>query len=308
LRGLVSRAFGTSLLTRLEPSIRATSEELTTGILERRTVDFVKDFALPLPASVIGALLGLESSLHSHFKKWSDDIAALSASRPEDTELLASVRRSVDEMERYLQEVLERRRREPGDDMISDLLRAQVDGESLTNTELMGFFFILLIAGLETTLNLLSSSAWVLASNPELLARLRADRSLIPQFIEEVLRYEPPIQASVRLCTEDVVVGGVPLLKGSLVYVLLGSALRDEARFPDAERFDMDRNGTENLAFGHGIHFCLGAQLARLEARVALEVLLARVGGLSLRSEQLEWMPSVTVRGLKSLPVEVHPA
>jgi cytochrome P450 len=308
LRALVSRAFGPGLLTRLEPGIRATCEQLTTQVLERRAVEFVEDFALPLPASVIGGLMGLESSLHSRFRKWAIDIAALSASRPEDTELLASVRGSVEEMERYFQEVLERRRREPGDDMVSDLLRARVDGESLTGTELMGFLFFLLLAGLETTINLLSSSMWMLAREPELLARLRADRSLIPRFIEEVLRYEPPIQASLRLCTGETVVGGVPLSKGSLVFVLLGSALRDETQFAQADRFDMDRVGTENLAFGHGIHFCLGAQLARLEARVALEVLLERVGGLSLRSERLEWLPSVTVRGLRALPLEVHPA
>ncbi|MFE8600864.1 cytochrome P450 [Archangium violaceum] len=308
LRTLVGRAFGPGLLTRLEPSIQATCEELTTRVLERRAVDFVDEFATPLPATVIGNLMGLDPSLYSRFRKWATDIASLSASRPEDTELLASVRGSVEEMERYFHEVLERRRREPGDDMVSDLLRARVDGESLTSTELMGFLFFLLLAGLETTINLLSSSTWMLARKPELLARLRADRSLIPRFIEEVLRYEPPIQASLRLCTEDVVVGGVSLPRGSLVYVLLGSALRDETQFAEADRFDLDRKGTENLAFGHGIHFCLGAQLARLEARIALEVLLARVGGLSLRSEQLEWVPSVTVRGLRALPIEVHPA
>jgi len=308
LRALVGRAFGPALLTRLEPSILAVCEERTTRILERREVDFVEDFAAPLSANVIGNLMGLDPSLHSRFRKWAMDIASLSVSRPEDTELLASARASVEEMERYFQEVLERRRREPGEDMVSDLLRARVDGESLTNAELMGFLFFLLLAGLETTINLLSSSTWMLAREPELLARLRADRSLIPRFIEEVLRYEPPIQASLRLCTEEAVVGGVSLPKGSLLYVLLGSALRDETQFADADRFDLDRTGTENLAFGHGIHFCLGAQLARLEARVALEVLLARVGGLSLRASPLEWMPSVTVRGLKALPLEVHPA
>jgi cytochrome P450 len=270
-------------------------------------VNFVQDFALPLPASVIGALMGLDPSLNSRFKKWAEDIAALSASRPEDTALLASVRDTVAEMERYFGEVLEHRRREPGEDMVSDLLRARVDGEPLTAKELMGFLFFLLLAGLETTVNLLSSSASVLARDPALLGRLRADRSLIPRFIEEVLRYEPPIQATLRLSTEESTVGGVRLPKGSLVYVLLGSALRDESHFPGADRFDMDRTETENLAFGHGIHFCLGAQLARLEARIALEALLARVGGLSLRSEQLEWLPSVTVRGLKSLSLEVHP-
>ncbi|WP_224372872.1 cytochrome P450 [Hyalangium versicolor] len=306
LRTLVSRAFGSSLVSRLEPSIRATCETITSRILERREVDFVQDFALPLPASVIGGLMGLDPSLQSRFKKWAEDIVALSVSRPEDTELLASARTTVEEMERYFNEVMDHRRREPGEDMVSDLLRARVDGEPLTNRELMGFLFFLLLAGLETTGNLLSTSTWILSREPELLARLRADRSLIPRFLEEVLRYEPPVQATLRLCTEDTTVGGVPLPKGAMMYVLLASALRDENHFPDAERFDLDRTEPENLAFGHGIHFCLGAQLARVEARLALETMLTRIGRLSLRAEQVEWLPGVTVRGLKALPLEVR--
>jgi cytochrome P450 len=308
LRALISRAFGPSLLKRLEPSLRATCEALTTHVLERRQVDFVQDFALPLPAGVMGGLMGLDPSLHSRFKKWTENIAALSASRPEDTVLLASARSTVEEMERYFQEVLERRQRELGDDMVSDLIRARVDGEPLTAKEMMGFLFLLLLAGLETTLNLLSSSALMLARDPGLLARLRTEPSLIPRFIEEVMRYESPIQCTLRVSTEESTVGGVRLPKGSFVYVLLGSALRDESHFPEADRFDLDRKETENLAFGHGVHFCLGAQLTRLETRLALEALLARVGGLSLRTEQIEWQSAVTVRGLKSLPLEVHPA
>ncbi|WP_281255325.1 cytochrome P450 [Cystobacter ferrugineus] len=308
MRGLVNRAFGSSALSRLEPSIRATAEELTTRVLDRREVDFVADFALPLPASVIGALLGLDPALHSRFKQWSDDIVALSATQPGDTAMLEQCRRTVAEMEQYLSQVLEHRRQTPGDDMVSDLLRSRVDGEALTAKELMGFLFLLLVAGLETTVHLLGHSARILAEHPAVLKQLRGDRSLIPQFIEEVLRFEPPVQGTVRLCTQDVTLAGVSLPRGSPLLVLQGSALRDEHYCADADRFSLERKGPQNLAFGHGMHFCLGAALARVEARVALEALLARCGTVSLRPEPIEWNLAMTVRGMRNLPLEVLPS
>jgi cytochrome P450 len=308
LRALVAKAFGGSMLPRMEPDIRATCERLTTNLLASRPVDFVKEFSIPLPASVIGGMMGLDPALHSRFKQWSDNIIGVSTIKPSDTEAMERSRRTLSDMEQYFQEVLEQRRRQPGDDMVSDLLRARVDGESLTNAELMGFLFMLLVAGLETTANLLSNAARLLAESPETLAKLRADRSLIPGFIEEVMRCEAPVQMSMRLCVQDAEVAGVRLPKGSLVYVVLGSALRDEQRFPDAERFDMTRKSNDSLPFGHGIHFCLGAQLARLEARTALEVLLTRISGWTLRTERLEWVPSIVMRGLKTLPLELTAA
>ncbi|HEX8825468.1 MAG TPA: cytochrome P450 [Archangium sp.] len=308
LRALVSRAFTPATLARLEPGIRARAGELVTELLNRRSVDFVEDFAMPVPASVIGSLLGLDPSLHSRFKLWANDIIAIGGTRPDDTRQQEQCRRTVVEMETYLQEVLDNRRAALGDDMVSELIRARVDGESLTNEELMGFLFLLLLAGLETTTNLLSHSARMLAAHPDVMARLRADPSLIPRFIEEVLRYEPPSQATLRVCTRDVVLGGVNLPRGAPVLLLQASATHDERQFPDPERFNIDREGQQSLPFGHGIHFCLGAPLARLEARVALDVLLARVGRVELRTERVDWVPSLTIRGAKTLPVEVWPA
>jgi cytochrome P450 len=308
LRGLVNRAFGPTALARLEPRIRALAEELTTRLLQRRSVDFVEEFALPLPANVIGTLLGLDPSLHSRFKQWSDDIVAVSATQPGDTALLEQCRRTVAEMEEYLGEVLKRRRQAPGEDMVSDLIQARVEGEALTDKELLGFLFLLLVAGLETTVHLLGNSGRLLAEHPEVLAQLRADRSLIPQFIEEVLRFEPPVHGTVRLCTEDVTLGGVSLPRGSPVLLLSASALRDERYCADGERFRLDRKGPHNLDFGHGMHFCLGAPLARLEARAALEALVARCGAMSLRPEPIAWNFAVTVRGMRALPLDVLPA
>lgn len=308
LRGLVTRAFGPTAMARLEPRIRAMARELTTRLLDRKAVDFVEDFALPLPASVIGALLGLDPALHSRFKQWSDDIAAISASQPEDTALLAQCRRTIEEMEQYLGEVLASRRQSPTDDMVSDLLHARAEGEALTDKELMAFLFLLLVAGLETTVHLLGNSARLLAEHPDILARLRADRALIPQFIEEVLRFEPPVHATMRLCTEEVKLGGALLPRGSVLLVLLASALRDERYCPDGERFSLDRKGPNNMAFGHGMHFCLGAPLARLEVRVALEELLPRCAHLARRPDPVEWNQAMTVRGMRNLPLEARPA
>lgn len=308
LRGLVNRAFGPTALGKLEPRIRAVADELATRVLDCRQVDFVEDFALPLPASVMGVLMGLEPELYPRFKQWSDDLAAVSATQPGDTQLLAQCRRTVAEMEQYLSEGIARRRKTPSDDMVSDLLNSRIDGEALTDKELLGFLFLLLVAGLETTVHLLGHSARILSEHPDVLARLRADRALIPTFLEEVLRFEPPVHGTMRLCTEDTALAGVSLPRGSVLVLLLGSGMRDERFCADGDRFSLDRKGPHNMAFGHGMHFCLGAALARLEGRVALEALLARCSGLLPRSKSLEWNFSMTIRGVRALPLEVLPA
>ena len=304
LRGLVTRPFVSSGLAQLEPRLRATAEELTTRVLTRRTVDFVEDFALPMSASAIGSLLGLDPSLNSHFKQWSDDQVAISASQPGDTELLARCRSTVREMEQYMGGLITQRREAPTDDLVSDLVQARPEGGALTDKELMGFLFVLMIAGLDTAMHLLGHSARLLAERPDVLARLRADRSLIPPFVEEMLRFEPPAHGVMRLCMEEVTLGGVTVPQGSMLLLLLGSALRDERYCPDGEQFRLDRPGPYNMGFGHGMHFCLGAPLARLEARVALETFLSRCSSLTLRPEPLAWNFSLTVRGMRNLPLE----
>ena len=167
---------------------------------------------------------------------------------------------------------------------------------------------LLLVGGIETVVHLLGSSFVVLLDQPDLLARLRADRSLIPAFIEEVLRYEPPAQAAPRITTQEVEIGGVKLPKGAPVLAMLGSANRDEAYFPDGDRFDLERIGPKNLYFGHGVHFCLGAQLARMEGRLAMEALLDKVVRLERGPEPMTWHRTLVVRGPGSLPVVLHPA
>ncbi len=307
-RALISRAFTPTTIARLEPFLRATAERLVDELVARREVDFLQALALPLPAAAIGHLMGLDASLYARFKHWTDHLAAISAISATDLEQQQQVHHTVKEMEGYLKEVIEHRRRHPGDDLVSGLLEARLEGEALSEAELVGFLFLLLAAGLETTVNLLGNAALLLADRPELLERLRAEPGLLPSFIEEVLRYESPAQSSFRLTTAEAELGGVKLPPYSVLILLFGAACRDEQYVPDAESFVLGRKDPANLPFGHGIHFCLGAPLARLEARVALEALLARIQGLTRKPEAPRWLPSIQVRGLIRLPVQVVPA
>ena len=202
LRTLVSRAFGPAVLAQLEPRIRATAEALAQSLVEQGTAEFLSAFAVPLPASVIGHLLGLDVSLHARFKSWSDALVSVTSTPADDTHKQEQIRRTVTEMEGYLSTELERRRRTPGDDMMSNLIQVRVDGESLTDEELISFFFMLLVAGLETTANFLANSALWLTDHPEMFQRLRAEPGLIPAYIEEALRYESSTLGAFRMTTQ----------------------------------------------------------------------------------------------------------
>lgn len=307
LRALVSRAFTPAALARFEPRIRVAARGLVAHMMEQRKVDFVEAFARPIPTIVMGWLLGLDASLAQHFKRWTTDLMSVSGVRPEDTARKEQCRRTVEELEQYFKDMLADRRRSPGDDMASNLLDARVEGEVLTERELMGFLFMLFLAGLETTTHLISQSARVFAMHPELLPRLRENRALIPRFIEETLRYEPVAAATMRMCLQDTTVDGVEVPGRSLVLVSLASAARDEKYFPDGDRFILERVGPSHLTFGHGPHACLGLLLARMEARVAVEELVAQVDRVEVLTERIDWLPSLLARGPRTLPVELFP-
>jgi cytochrome P450 len=304
LRTLVNRAFTTASLSRLEPWVRRLAETLAARLPTGQTVDFMESFSRPLAASVIGELLGLDTSLIPRLRRWADDLTSTSSVGPGDTRRMEEIRATVREARGYVSEVLAHRRRAPGDDMVSDLLAARVDGEALTHEELVGFLLMLLIAGMETTIHLLNHSVLLLMEHPEVLARVRAEMSLVPRLVEEVLRYEPPVHGIMRVSRQETELSGVRVPAGSWVLVLLGSANRDEERFPEAERFDIDRQGAHHLPFGHGVHFCLGAPVARLEARVGLEAFLSRFSRMLPRGP-VTWNHSLSVRGPRALPVEL---
>jgi cytochrome P450 len=216
------------------------------------------------------------------------------------------IRCAADDVTDYIEEVAADRRTRPRDDLVSVLVQAE-GGEALTTDEVVSFVFLLLIAGNETTTNLIGNATHALLEHPEQLAEVAADPKLIPAMLEEALRYDAPIQMLPRLATRDLELGGAKLPKEAQILLLFGSANRDEARFPDPDRFDIHRDAQPHLAFGHGVHFCLGAALARLEARVAFETLFSRCRDLRLGTEAVIMLDSLLLRGPKSLPLAFAP-
>jgi cytochrome P450 len=301
LRQLVNRAFGGSAISGLQPRLLERAHQLTEELAARGEVDAVSQFTLPLPAFVIGELLGLDTSLHTHFKRWSDDILSITPV-PEGPEHVSRVRTTIADLSKYLNEVIASRRREPREDLVTHLTQAEAEGQRLSDTQIVDFLVLLLIAGLETTAHLLSNSLLLLSERPDILGALRADLSLVPAFVEEMLRYDPPTYAVPRMTTSEVELRGVRLPPGAVVLNLIGSANRDESHYTDPDRFDLHRQ-QPSLSFGHGIHFCVGAHLARLEARVGLEALVSRFHGLVRPPGESTWNRALTARGLVALPM-----
>jgi cytochrome P450 len=312
LRALISRAFTPRSVANLEPRIRELSRGLLDQTIERGEVDLAADYSVPLPMMVIAEMLGIPVADLPRFKRWTDVMLNMSytilgrgeAGRAATEEYCAVTA----EMNAYLTDLLGQRREAPRDDLLTRLAGAEVDGERLTQAEILGFFQLLLVGGQETTTNLINNAILCLVENPDQLARLRAAPDLLPSAVEEVLRYRSPFQWFYRATRRDVEVHGRVIPAGKLVLTVVGSANRDPRQFPDAGRFDITRDPNPHLAFGHGIHFCLGAPLARLEARVALADLLERVKGLALASAE-PWEPrkALHVHGPTRLPIRFEP-
>ncbi|QRN96627.1 cytochrome P450 [Archangium violaceum] len=303
LRNLVSRAFTPRRVADMEPFIRRLSRELISQLPESGEFDLMKELAEPLPIIVIAEMLGVEPARRLDFKRWSDDTVAsttvlLNGGDP------ALVEPGIREMRDYLEGVIAARRKEPRDDLISALLENGEKEGVLTAETVVDFCRLLLVAGNETTTNLLGNGMRALLSNPEQLERLTAEPALIPNAVEEMLRYDSPVQAVSRYVLQDVEIAGTRIPAGSNVMTLLGSANRDPRKYTDPERFDVTRNAQGMVSFGHGIHFCLGAPLARLEAKVALEELLEPGRRFSFapgQRERVEITNHFSIRGPKAL-------
>jgi cytochrome P450 PksS len=302
LRALVSKAFTPGLIEGLRPRIQRLADELLDAMAPTGEADLIDEYAFPIPITVIAELLGVPVADRDQFRAWSD--AFISAAPTAD-----SVRRLADEVERYvayLQALFEERRRDPKDDLISGLVNVEEAGDRLTPGELVSMASIILIAGHETTVNLIGTGTLTLLQHPDQLARLRNGPELIRAAIEELLRYSGPVEGSTeRYAAEDVEIGGVTIPQGSLVLVVLASANRDAAHFAEPDALDLTRDTRQHLAFGHGIHYCLGAPLARLEGQIAIGTLVRRFPDLQLTVpvESLRWRPGMVVRGLEHLPV-----
>ncbi|NVB37651.1 cytochrome P450 [Pseudenhygromyxa sp. WMMC2535] len=294
-RTLIGRAFTPSMIAQLEPRIRQLAAAAADAMVGHDQVDFIQSFAVPFPAQAIAEILGLDPSLTPHFGVWADHIASISPIEP-PPDYAKSVKQTVADMTQYIQEVIESRRQNPRGDIISLLIEANIDGEHLDASQVLGFMSLLLPAGFETTRHLLANIMLCFLNHPG-LRRLRQDPAQIPSFIEEVLRFDPPVHSVARFTTQDVVVGDVSIPANSMVFILIGAAGRDSENIEDAENFDPTREQRNLLSFGHGPHYCIGASLARLEARVGVEELLKRFRGFEPGAPEPEWNISATVRG-----------
>ncbi|HEU4784901.1 MAG TPA: cytochrome P450 [Ktedonobacterales bacterium] len=302
LRNLVTQAFTPRAIAQLAPRITAIIDELLDPVAAAGRMDFVADLADPLPVIVIAEMLGIPSSERVQFKRWSDAIVSTT-----DTGL--TFMDAQREMAVFFSSLIAERTAEPRDDLISHLIAAEIDDQRLTPMELMGFCVLLLVAGNETTTNLLGNAILCFDEQPEGYERLRAQPDLIPSAIEEVLRYRSPVQSMFRSATGETDLGGVLTRPGQPVVAWIGSANRDAERFPEAHVFDITRAPNRHLAFGFGIHFCLGAPLARLEARLALEALTARFRDIRrIPDAPIRWMESSIVYGVKNLPITFSPS
>ncbi|MFE2071252.1 cytochrome P450 family protein [Streptomyces misionensis] len=298
LRGLVARAFTMRRVEQLRPRVQRITDDLLDEMLAHDRADLIASLAYPLPLTVICELLGVPEMDRTEFRKVSSQVVA-----PTDPE---AEHEAVVRLGEYLTELIEDKRcAGPTGDLLGDLVRTTAeDGDRLSPEELRGMAFLLLIAGHETTVNLIGNGVLALLTHPDQLAALRADMSLVDGVVEETLRWEGPVEnATFRYAAEPLRIGGVRIEQGDHVMIGLTAAQRDGARFPAPDRFDIRRDTRGHLAFGHGIHYCLGAPLARLEGRTAIATLLERAPGLALDGPHGEWLPGLLMRGLRTLPV-----
>ena len=305
LRALVSRAFTPRVVEAMRPHI----QEIVDGLLDRvqgaRGMDVIEDLAYPLPVTVICEMLGVPTADQDVFKQWSADIARSldAAILPAGSDVITRGQEAGDALREYFRSLIAVRRKQPRPDLLSALIAAEEQGDKLSEPELLATCSLLLIAGHETTVNLIGNGLFALLRHPAELQALTDDPALIQTGVEELLRFDGPVQRTGRMTMADVEIGGRQIPKGSIVAAVIGAANRDPAHFPDPDRLDVSRQENRHIAFGFGIHFCLGAPLARIEGQVAIGTLLRRWRALKLVSDTPEWRESSVLRGLKTLPV-----
>jgi cytochrome P450 PksS len=306
LRDLVHKAFTPARVAALESRIQRIVDELLDRAAVRGELDLIADLALPLPVTVISEMMGVAERDRASFNRWMRGVLDLDGSGP--LELLADVPNLI-QLRRFLRRLIDDRRLHRGDDLLSAMIAAEEAGDRLSFEELVGSTFVLLLAGHETTVNLIGNGMLALLDNPEQLARLRLHPELIEPAVEELLRFGNPVQINApRYARVDTDIAGVAIPRGASIAPILASANRDEAQFPDPDRLDIDRKPNRHVAFGFGVHYCLGAPLARLEGRVAFSALANRYPEISLAIPRsaLVWRRSQSNRGLAALPLRLH--
>ncbi len=301
LRHLVNRGFTPRRIAALEPRIREIARDCLDAIEGRDEMDLMRDFAVPLPVTVIAELLGVPEDRFADFKRWSDAVVQGVSMGGGEAGQRAPIGAMLEFM-RYLEGLIEERRAAPADDIVSVLVRDETGGK-LDVHELLLFLIVMLVAGNETTTNLIGNAIHLLLDRPDDLAAVESDESLVPGLVEESLRYVSPIQMLPRVATCDTEISGTKIREGEHLLVLFASANRDSRKYPDGDSFQLRRDPKEHLAFGFGIHYCLGASLARLEGRVAFDELFARIHNLRRAPGDVTFLESGILRGPKTLPV-----
>jgi pimeloyl-[acyl-carrier protein] synthase len=305
LRALVSKAFTPRMVETMRDHIQEIVDRLLDRVQAAGCMDVIEDLAYPLPVTVICEMLGVPVDDHASIRGWSADIArSLDAiGLPSDQEIVERGRKARRALAEYFRRLVPERRARPQQDLLSGLIVAEEQGDKLSSDEVIAMCLLLFIAGHETTVNLIGNGTLALLRHPEQLRKLRAEPGLIGNAVEELLRYDSPVQRTARITNTEVEVAGQPMPKGTMVITALGAANRDPAQFADPDVLDVTRKDPRHISFGFGIHFCLGAPLARVEGQVALGTLLRRLPKLALAETNLEWRESSVLRGLKRLNV-----
>ena len=301
LRGLCSQAFTPRRVEMLRSRIQGIANRLIDTLLSAGRMDVVRDFAAPLPATVTAELLGVPASDHIQLKEWSADFAEMLGNFQHNPDRTQRVLRSVQEMTEYFRAAIAEARLHPGDGLVHHLLLAEVDGNRLSEEEVIANLIVTMVGGQETTTNLIGNGLLTLLRNPDVMRQLRSDLSLIPSAVEELLRYESPSQHTARIAPADVELGGKSIKRKDAVIAVMGAANRDPQRFSDPDRLDITRKDNRHVAFGAGAHFCFGAPLARMEAQIAFSALLQRLPELKLEPDLLTWRNNLGLRGLTAL-------
>jgi len=308
LRSLASSAFMPARVAVLRDRIQSVAESLIRKMEGRDTVDIIADFAEPLPAIVTASMLGVPESDWNQLKTWSASFAEMLGNFQHNPERAQHVLKTVESLVQYFKDAVGEQRRRPSAGLVHDLLVAEVNGDRLSDEEVIANSIVTMVGGQETTTNLIGNGLLALLRHPGQMARLRGDPSLMPSAVEELLRFESPSQQTARLAPEDTELGGKRIRAGQAVIAVMAAGNRDPRRFPDPDRLDLGRTDNRHLAFGWAAHFCFGAPLARLEGQIGFEILLRHFPRISLQPVHLQWRHNLGLRGLVSLPVRMETA
>jgi hypothetical protein len=304
LRSLASQAFSPARVAVLRTHIREIVKRLLDDVQDKGEMDIIRDLGEPLPAIVTAEMLGVPTADRHRLKNWSADFAEMLGNFQHNPEHAPRMVRAVEEMTAYFKDQVCIQRDRPREGLVHSLMTAEVDGDRLSDEEVVATCIVTMVGGLETTTNLIGNGVLTLLRNPDEMRRLREDITLVPSAVEEMLRYESPSQHTGRIAPEDVELGGRVIRKGQAVMAVMAAANRDPERFPDPDRFDITRTDNRHLAFGYAAHFCFGAALARVEGQEVFEAIMQRLHELELKPGPLTWRNNLGLRGLTALPVK----